>query len=152
MPFLETKNLGRIVYEAESAIEFPWGLPGFEGRRKFVIVRFAHTGPLLFLQSLEDPALSFVTLPAKTADPQYQLKASEDDLRRLGLPTSRQPRIGEDVHCLVVLTLRESGPTANLLAPVIINLSAMKAVQAVAPESSYSHQHALMPEMGAPCS
>jgi flagellar assembly factor FliW len=151
MPFFETKNLGRITYEAGAAIEFPCGLPGFENRRKFLIVRFPHTDPLLFLQSLEDPSLCFVTLPTRSVEPQYRLKVCEDDLRSLGLPASRQPRIGEDVLCLAVLTLREKGPTANLLAPVLVNVRDMKAVQAVAPESGYSHQHILLSEMGPSC-
>jgi flagellar assembly factor FliW len=52
----------------------------------------------------------------------------------------------------VVLSLRETGPTANLLAPVIVNLKSLKAVQAVAQEGSYSHQHPLVTEeMAAAC-
>jgi len=45
------------------------------------------------------------------------------------------------VLCLAVLSIRENGPTANLLAPVVINLSNGKGVQAVAVSSGYSHQH-----------
>jgi flagellar assembly factor FliW len=62
------------------------------------------------------------------------------------------PRIGEDVLCLAVLSMRESGPTANLLAPVVVDLISHRAVQAVAPESDYSYQHALFPREAAPCS
>jgi flagellar assembly factor FliW len=36
-----------------------------------------------------------------------------------------------------------------LLAPVVVNLCNRKAVQAVAPESDYSHRFALLPD-GAP--
>ena len=54
--------------------------------------------------------------------------------------------------CLTVLSVRETGPTANLLAPIVVNLRNRKAVQAVAAESDYSHQHALMPEEASVCS
>jgi len=64
----------------------------------------------------------------------------------LGLNSTRQPRIGDDVLCLSVLSIRETGPTANLLAPIVVNLRNRKAVQAVAPESDYPHQFALMPQ------
>jgi flagellar assembly factor FliW len=152
MPFLDTKNLGAISWEPAAEIEFPCGLPGFEDRRRFVAVHFGHTDPLIFLQSVEDPALCFITLPVRAVEPNYRLSAGEDDLRLVGLPTDRAPRIGEDVHCLVVLSLRETGPTANLLAPVIVNLKSLKAVQAVAQEGSYSHQHPLVTEeMAAAC-
>jgi flagellar assembly factor FliW len=143
MPKLNTKNLGTISWEPASEIEFPRGLPGFEQLRRFVAVHFSHTDPLIFLQSLEDAALCFVTLPARAVDPDYRVAVSSEDLRLVGLRARRQPRIGDEVHCLAVLSLRETGPTANLLAPVVINLKNLKAVQAVAQAGGYSHQHVL---------
>jgi flagellar assembly factor FliW len=151
MPLLESKSLGLISWEAESEIEFPRGLPGFEERRKFLAVHFPHTDPLIFLQSLDDPGLNFVTLPVRSVDPGYRIAASREDLELVGLPPNRQPRIGDDVHCLAVLAIRETGVTANLLAPVLINLRNLKAVQSVAQEGSYSHQHQLIEEKAASC-
>jgi flagellar assembly factor FliW len=113
-------------------------------------VHFVENDPLIYLQSLEDPALCFITMPILAADPGYRLKVSREDLGRLGLNSGRQPRIGDDVLCLTVLSIRETGPTANLLAPIVVNLRNRKAVQAVAPESDYSHQFALIPEETAP--
>jgi flagellar assembly factor FliW len=146
MPFLNTKNLGAISWEPASEIEFPCGLPGFEDCRRFVAVHFGHTDPLIFLQSVEDAALCFITLPVRAVEPDYRLAVGEEDLGLVGLPADRSPRIGEDVHCLAVLSVRETGTTANLLAPVIINLKNLKAVQAVAQEGGYSHQHPLPTE------
>ena len=91
-------------------------------------------------------------LHAHSIDRQYRLELFEEDLARLGLAPARQPRIGEEVACLAVLTLQESGPTANLLAPVVINLANLKAVQAIAQESGYSHQHVLSPVEALTCS
>ena len=145
MPFVKTQNFGAIEYEENSTIDFPNGLPGFEERRRFAALTFADSEPAVFLQSLEDQSLCFVTLPVLAIDRQYRLDVSEEDLALLELEREQQPRIGEEVACLAVLTLQESGPTANLLAPIVINLVNLKAVQAIAPESSYSHQHVLMP-------
>jgi flagellar assembly factor FliW len=149
---METKNFGKISFEPESELEFPSGLPGFESRRRFVAITFVESDPLVYLQNLEDPDLCFITLPILAADPNYKLKVNGEDLEQLGLSTSRQPRIGEDVLCLTVVSVRETGPTANLLAPIVVNLNNRKAVQAVAAESDYSHQHALMPEEASVCS
>jgi flagellar assembly factor FliW len=152
MPAVDTKYFGKIPYEQESEIEFPCGLPAFEQRRKFVLIRLAKTDPLLFLQSLEERNLCFPAMRALAVDPQYRLRLTKDDLRRLELPSSRQPRPGEEVECLALVTLRASGPTANLLAPVVINLRSMQAVQAVGGES-YSLQHPLnQPEKAGACS
>jgi flagellar assembly factor FliW len=152
MPEMKTKNFGRITFEADSELEFPGGLPGFDSRRKFVAIRFMESDPLIYLQSLEDPDLCFITMPIQAVDPEYRLTVSGEDLKQLGLPVAQQPRIGEDVLCLTVLSVRETGPTANLLAPVVVNLKNRKAVQAVAPESEYSHQFALMPQEATVCS
>jgi len=149
---MQTTSFGNIAYEPESELDFPCGLPGFDSRRRFVAVRFVESDPLIYLQSLEDPALCFVTMPILSVDPRYRLKVSSEDLGQLGLPAMRQPKIGEDVLCLTVLAIRETGPTANLLAPIVINLKTRRAVQAIAPESDYSHEHELMPEEAAVCS
>jgi len=146
MPETETTNFGRIFFAPESVFEFPNGLPGFEARRRFLPVQNPRTAPILFLQSLEEPSLCFTTLPIWVVDPQYRLHITEQDLERLEFSTRRQPRIGEEVLCLAVLCLRKTGTTANLLAPVVVNLRNHKAVQAVSPESSYSHQHPLFPQ------
>jgi flagellar assembly factor FliW len=152
MPFVKTQNFGAIEYEENSTIDFPNGLPGFEERRRFAALTFADSEPVVFLQSLEDQSLCFLTLPVLAIDRQYRLEVSEEDLALLELKREQQPRIGEEVACLAVLTLQESGPTANLLAPIVINLGNLKAVQAIAPESGYSHQHVLMPAEALTCS
>ena len=91
------------------------------------------TDPLVYLQSLEDPALCFITMPILAVDPGYRLTGERRGSGAVGSLPSRQPRIGEDVLCLTVLSIRETGPTANLLAPIVVNLRNRKAVQAVAP-------------------
>jgi len=152
MPSVQTQYFGVISYEPDSTLEFPRGLPGFEERHRFVALRFADTQPLVFLQSLEDPGVCFITLPVLAVDPRYRLGISNEDRDLVGLPLARPLRIGEDVLCLAVIAIRETGPTANLLAPVVVNLHNKKAVQAVDPESEYSHQHALVPEEAPVCS
>ena len=149
---MQTKNFGMISYQPESELEFPRGLPGFDERRRFVAVRFVESDPLVYLQSLDDPDLCFITMPVLAVDPRYRLKLAGEDLGEIGLPAVRQPRIGEDVFCLTVLSVRETGPTANLLAPIVINLKTRKAVQAIASDGDYSHQYELMPEESPVCS
>jgi flagellar assembly factor FliW len=142
MPVVETKNFGRVEYAADTVIEFPRGLPGFESRRGFLPLHQSENDPLVFLQSLEEPALCFVTVPVLVVDPAYRLDAEAEDLALVGLPPGR-PRLGADVLCLAVVSLREDGPTANLLAPVVVNLANRRAVQAVSAACGYSHRHPL---------
>jgi flagellar assembly factor FliW len=152
MAILQTVNFGPVFFDEESVLEFPRGLPGFEERRRFLPVQNPLAAPIVFLQSVECADLCFTTLPVLVVDPQYRLHVQGEDLEKIGLPADRLPRLGEDVLCLAVLSIRETGTTANLLAPVVVNLNNRKAVQAVATESEYSHQQALFAPEAAPCS
>jgi flagellar assembly factor FliW len=152
MPGFETEHFGQVPLAPEVEFEFPCGLPGFDERRRFMPLRFERSDPLIFLQSLEDPGLCFITVPVLVADPAYRLEMEAEDLEAIGLDGFRQPRIGEDVMCLAVVSARPDGPTANLLAPVVVNLRNRRAVQAVAAARGYSHQHPLVSEESAVCS
>lgn len=142
MPVIETKHFGPIEYDPESELEFPRGLPGFEKARRFVALRFPASDPLIYLQSLEEPALCFITAPALAVEPAYSAEFAPEDLELVGLAPGTKP--GEDGLWLAVVAMREDGPTVNLLAPVIVNPRTRKCVQAIAPRSGYSHRQALL--------
>ncbi len=150
MPFLNTRDFGEIEYGEETVIEFPLGLPAFEGQRKFLLIQPPAMSPLVFLQSVATPPLSFTVLPVAAIDPDYELSVSAEDLQAIGLPAGDSVLVSEQLACFAVVTLPERGSaTANLLAPVIVNVGARRAVQAVRCDARYSHRH---PIEGAPCS
>lgn len=137
-----TKSHGEIEYSEDVVMHFPEGLFGFESETRFLPIEVPALHPVLFLQSVQRPELCFVTLPILVVDPAYRLAVSPSDLELADLPAGRQPVIGEDVLCLAILTLHKDGPTtANLIAPLVINLRNRKAVQALVCEGEYSHQH-----------
>jgi flagellar assembly factor FliW len=138
MPSFDTVRFGSISYEEEAVIEFPAGLPAFEEERRFVLIEPPATAPVVFLQSLSRPDLSFITLPAQTIDSDYALCGATEDLKLIGLEA------GADAVCLAIVTVPEDGAaTANLLAPVVINPRTRRAVQVIQIDSGYSHQHVL---------
>ena len=83
---------------------------------------------------------AFPLLPAHAVDGAYLHPDLEDDDRaRLG-PISEPPR------CYFVVTIHPGAePTANLLAPIVINWPARRGVQAIQTSTAYSHQHLLRP-------
>ncbi len=145
MPVLETSQFGSVHYQENAVIVFPGGLPGFEDRHRFLALSLPHRQPLVFLQSLDDPALVFITAPVLVVDPAYRLEVSREDRALVGLRPGWPPRIGDDVLCLAVISVRQEGATANLLAPIVVNVRNLNAVQAVAPGGGYSHQQPLPP-------
>lgn len=144
MPDFDTKHFGRLQYREEDVLKFAGGLPGFEQERRFLPVSLPNAAPLVMLQSLATPELCFITAPVFDIDPQFRLGMSQEDLRAIGLPEGREPVIGADVLCLVVVTLAEGqSPTANLLAPLVVNAATRQGVQAILADSGYSHQYVL---------
>jgi flagellar assembly factor FliW len=135
-------------------LEFPHGLPAFETEKRFRLTQSLERAPLLFLESETTPGLSFLLLPLAAIDPGYRLALSAEDRELIDAPPV--PENGANLVCLAVITAGEDlAPTANLLAPVVINLASGRAVQAVRSDRVYSHKHPLLPALlsdEAPCS
>ena len=146
MPQADTQQFGPIEYVSEDVIQFPVGLPGFEQERSFLLVAASKTKPLVFLQSLGRSELCFVTLPLEVVDPNYQLAVSAEDCKVLELSSGQNLEAvgranGAGLRYLVIVSLTDSRPTANLLAPLVINLKGQLGVQAIRLDCIYSHQH-----------
>jgi flagellar assembly factor FliW len=152
MPICVTKYFGPAEYNEQDLIRFPAGLPGFEKERQFLPLNLPGQEPLVFLQSLSTSQLCFVALPVLAVKPGYELDIPEQDLESIGLDPKHQPVIGKDALCLAVLTISETETTANLLAPLVINLKNRDAVQAVAAGMQYSHRHPISQSEEALCS
>ena len=144
MGILRTKYFGEIAQGDESGFHFPLGLPAFEEEKRFVPVELPGSDPLVFLQSARTPELCFLAFPIQVVDPEYHLALAVEDLAVLGLEANRQPRIGEEVLALALLNVRDGFPvTANLMAPMVVNLKTLTAVQAVRHDAEYSFEQAV---------
>jgi len=142
MSLIGTKYFGAIEYDGQSAFHFPLGLPAFEEERLFVPMELPGSAPLTFLQSVTTPDLCFLAFPILAVDPDYHLGLAMEDLAVLGMEGEGQPRIGTDVLALALLCVRDGFPvTANLMAPVVVNLETRKAVQGVRQDQLYSYEH-----------
>ena len=150
MPRTETKFFGPVDYQTDSVFHFPSGLPGFEDHRDFVFLHVPQSEPLMFLQSLSNRNLCFVLLPIFVVDPHYRLNLTSEELFELDLPAGREPLIGEDILCATLICVAQGEvPTANLMAPVVVNLRRHIGIQVIHGDSGYSHRHPLLREEAA---
>ena len=144
MPQILTKFFGEMDCEPGSVYSFPMGLPGFEEQHSFCFLTIPSAEPLLFLQSLTLRNLCFILLPILVVNPHYKLELTPDELSELGLPAGRTPVIGQDVLCAAIVCCGHGeSPTANLMAPVVVNLHTKVGVQVLHADSACSHRHAL---------
>lgn len=98
-------------------IELVRAMPGFDGLRRFALVRLDEASDLCRLTSVEEPDLSFLVVPPGRFFPDYAPAVDDDVLEELEI------RSVEDVLLLVVLNAGTSlaSTTANLAAPVLVN-------------------------------
>jgi len=116
---LQTKKFGEITVNEEDILFFPEGLPGFEHVKKFTLLGRQGMDSLFFwLQSIDEPDLSFVVTDPFAAKPDYFVDAEDSETEQLQLQKA------EDVLTLAIVTVPENvkKTSINLKAPVLINL------------------------------
>ncbi len=108
-------------------IEMVEPLPGFPDLSRFALVRLDESGVLSSLRSLDDPSLRFLVAPPQVFFPDYAPEIDDATVAALGIERA------EDVLLLVVVNPGDAagGATANLLAPVLVNVATLKGGQVV---------------------
>jgi flagellar assembly factor FliW len=146
MPSVETKYFATLSYAAESVFNFPEGLPGFEEQKDFVLIDLPDSAPLVYLQSLTRVGLCFLAFPIQVVDRNYQLAIAPEDLEELALDPHSQPVQGHEALVLALISLHDGlVATANLMAPIALNLRTRRGLQAIRRDTLYSHQHPIAP-------
>ena len=147
MPSIETKYFGTLPYDDGMVYDFRQGLPAFEAEKRFVLLEAPGGSPLVFLQSMAQASLCFAAFPILVVDPNYQLAIAPEDLEALELNLLRQPELGADVMVLALISLHgKFVATANLMAPVVLNLKTRRGLQAIRRDSRYSYKHPIAGE------
>ena len=142
---LVTTNFGAIRYSESDIYQFPAGLPAFEAETRFLLLERPETAPVIFLQSLSAPDLTFITIAASRILPGYQVDAGAAELGLLDAS-------GEPLEALAILTIAEGKVTANLQAPVLVCPATRRGLQVLRPDSPYASRHPLPVPGEPPCS
>ena len=106
-------------------IELVQPMPGFPDLARFALVQVDDAGTLCSLTSLDQPGVRFLVVPPLTFFPDYAPEVEEGVLSELGSASV------DDLVVLCVLTAGESlaTTTANLAAPVVVDIATQRAVQ-----------------------
>lgn len=136
----ETEELdtrfGRIAVSPSQAIHFPTGMLGIPDKLSYCLTHFPSPKMARFkiLQSIDDAALSFITLPVDITNPIIERPDLEQAANDLNMPLS-------DLAILLVVTVhRESGMaklSTNARAPILVHVSRRVAAQYVFPNTKY---------------
>jgi flagellar assembly factor FliW len=114
---VDLPRFGSCTYQEADIFVFPWGLPGFEDLRSFIVIQLETQDQILWLQSLEDTNIALPLGDPWTFFPDYEPKLPSFAQISLDLQSP------EDFMILAVMVGTDGGPTfMNLMAPVVMNL------------------------------
>lgn len=140
---INTLKFGEIEIEEEKIIYFSEGILGFPEQKRYVLLEEKKESPLKFLQSVEKPGLCFVVIDPFYFYPEYEFEIYDDVQAELEIEQA------EDVAVLAIVTIPEEVylVSANLLAPIVINLKNRKARQIVLNGDKYRTKHYIIEEL-----
>jgi flagellar assembly factor FliW len=67
---IETSRFGPLDLEEDVFIEFPWGIPGFEQVKRYVLLEHRQ-GPFQWMQAVDEPDLAFVVCHSEAMGVRY---------------------------------------------------------------------------------
>ncbi len=142
---LQTGRFGQIEISTDEIISIPSGILGFPEDQEFCLVDAGDDTLILWLQSLSNPHLAFPLLEPRIFKQDYVVRLSAAELRELRLGSIK------DAAVFTILTIPSTLPdmTANLKAPVVINVREKVGKQVVLQENDQPIKHPMFKELRA---
>lgn len=124
---------GKIIYEENEIINFEKGIPGFKNLNKFVIKDIGEDSPFNILQSIEDKDIGFILISPFLVYENYEINLNDEVIRNLSIESSEEVLL----YSIVTLNSNANGITANLKAPIVINIKDKKGEQYIVDKDTY---------------
>jgi len=140
---LMSKVHGKIKYSETEVITFSKGLPGFEGLSNFIIKEIQGNPLFKIIHSLDKTDVAFVIVSPFECVNQYEIKLSEETLS--GLQISEPTDVV--LYSIVTLHSEMKNITANLKAPLVVNLKKNLGEQIIINKEGYLVQHPIFKEV-----
>ena len=134
---INTTRFGNINLEDSPVINLRGPILGFEHLNRYTLIHQKEDSAFWWFQSIDDGAVAFVVVNPCLIKEDYEPELRDDDVALLEIEDP------SDVQLLVVVTIR-SNPTqisANMRAPIVINLKQKLGKQIVLDDDSYDVQH-----------
>ena len=134
-----SSRFGDLEVPADSVIEFPAGIIGFPSAKSFIMLE--HKPPFSWLQSTQDTDLAFVVVDGFEFGQQFDVKPPVGD-------RDTDFREADEYAILIIVTVRPDPrmTTANLKAPLFVNIRNRQGVQVIFDDPRYSTRFPLWSE------
>ncbi len=140
---IHTTRFGNVEINEKDIIKFPEGLLGFNDLRNFVLLDDPTDDIFAWLQSCELAEVAFPVLEPDLFKTSFHVNLGKRDLESLNMENMNRAR----VYCIVTIPDDPTQMTANLKAPVIINIPARIARQCVLQDNDLAIRHNIFQDL-----
>src|SRR5690554_4086507 len=99
---IESTRFGTIEITEEDILHFPLGIPGFLHEKEFVLLPHGEDSPFSFLQSVNEPNLSFLLVEPFAFFQDYEFRLDDSVVKEMELTEDNPPQV------LVIATVKEN--------------------------------------------
>jgi flagellar assembly factor FliW len=129
---VKTTRFGQIAVNESDILHFGEGLLGFAELRKFILLDDPNDDIFAWLQSCENPAVAFPVLEPELFAASFKVSLAKSDLEGLKANASTALR----TFSIITIPDDPTLMTANLKAPIVINVASRIARQCVLQDNS----------------
>lgn len=131
---MQTSRFGDIEVTEDKVIYFAHGIPGFEERKKYILIDHDDGGMFKWLQSVDDPQVAFLLTDPCLFKQDYKVSISKPELKTLDADN-----LSNIVTLVTVCVEPENNLMAlNLKGPIVFNSSNMTAKQLIVDREEYA--------------
>lgn len=133
---LQTTRFGALTLDDHRLVEFEGGIPGFPEFVRVALIEVESNPDFYWLQSADDGDAAFLAVVPWSFFTEFELVLSDDDQTAIELDDA----VDAFVCCLVSGDATTGDFTANLRAPIVVNVRANRAKQVILPDEALSLQ------------
>ena len=140
---IDTIRFGSVEVEETKLIVFEDGIPGLEEYKRFALLQFEESYPIIWLQAVDEKGVCLPVLDTFAVIPKYVFDIDDSDVGALRISGP------EDLHVVSVVVIPDDiqQMTVNLAAPIIINTVNGKAKQIMLSGGDYNVRSPIFPEI-----
>jgi flagellar assembly factor FliW len=124
---IQTTRFGQVQIQEEDILNFPEGILGFNELKGFVLLDDPTDDIFAWLQACDEPAIAFPVLEPELFTESYKINLSKADTEALKLQAAGPYRM----FSIITVPEDPTKMTANLKAPVVVNVEGRIARQCV---------------------
>jgi len=144
---VETTRFGSIDVGENDVISFPEGMLGFSRINQYVLIEQEDESLFLWLQAVKKASVAFPLLEPQIFQANYRVELAEEDRKTLQLENLKHAK----VFAIITIPSDPTKMTANLKAPIVINLKKRIGSQVILHLADYPIRTSIYSELQQHC-